>query len=285
MAITKDQVFEAAESLVGVGEEPTYITVRERLGSGSFSTISKYLREWKTAAGKGKDEGVAPLEIPAEFRSSLERFGGEVWRTLGAFAKTEIEVARTAFEERMRERDEELEKAAATVDALQSELEEATVTRDRLQEEVEAFKGELRELKGKSSELQASLTSTINEKFRLQEEVRDLDRTLSKTREQVTTLEGRVESLTAENLSLQADLNRRLDQIAKTREERDLARSEVLAASKVEENLRRELSKEEERGKELSAKVDDLSAKLTEETAKRAALEERLSQMEGRARS
>lgn len=285
MAITREEVFQAAESLVGVGEEPTYITVRERLGSGSFSTISKYLREWKAAAGKGKDEGGAPLEIPAEFRSSLERFGGEVWRTLGAFARTEIEAARTAFEERMRERDEELEKAAATVDALQSELEEATSERDRFQEEVEALKGELREIKGKNSELQASLTSTIHEKFRLQEEVRDLDRTLSKTRERITTLEGRVENLTSENLSLETDLDRQIEELAKTREERDAARGEVLAASKVEENLRRELKKEEERGKELSAKVDDLSAKLTEEAAKRAALEEKLSQIKGRARS
>jgi len=65
MAITRDQVFEAAEALVGNGEEPTYITVRERLGSGSFSTISKYLREWK-AAGKGKEEGAAHVEVPAE---------------------------------------------------------------------------------------------------------------------------------------------------------------------------------------------------------------------------
>ncbi len=120
MAITKDQVFEAAEALTGEGAEPTYITVRERLGSGSFSTISKYLREWK-AAGKGKDVEAAPLEIPAEFRASLERFGAEVWRTLGAFARTEIEAARTAFEERMRERDEEMERAAGTVDALQGE--------------------------------------------------------------------------------------------------------------------------------------------------------------------
>jgi hypothetical protein len=73
MAITREQVFEAAETLSREGEEPTYITVRERLGSGSFSTISKYLREWK-AAGKGKDEGTAEVTVPAEFRAALESF-------------------------------------------------------------------------------------------------------------------------------------------------------------------------------------------------------------------
>jgi chromosome segregation ATPase len=95
-------------------------------------------------------------------------------------------------------------------------------------------------------------------------------------------LEGKIESLTSENLSLETELNRRIGELRKTREERDAARGEVIAASKVEENLRRELLKEEGRGAELAGKIDEISRQLTKETAKRATLEERLSHLEGK---
>ncbi len=92
-------------------------------------------------------------------------------------------------------------------------------------------------------------------------------------------LEVKVETLTSESLSLEEDLTQRVDELARMKEERDAARGEVLAASKVEENLRRELLKEEGRGQTLAGKVDELSQRLTEEVAKRATLEERLSQL------
>jgi chromosome segregation ATPase len=280
MAITREEVFGAAEALVGEGEEPTYITVRERLGSGSFSTVSKYLREWKAGA-KGKDEGAAHVEVPAEFRSSLERFGVEVWRTLGAFARTEIEATRTAFEERMRERDEELERAAGTVDTLQAELEGMTGERERLYHELERLKGELAEEKGKAIERENRFMIAIDERMRFQEEMRELDRALSKATERGSTLEKKIEGMSGRILSLEEDLDQRIEELARTRKERDVARGEVLAATKIEENLRQELKKEEERGKELSGKVDALSARLTEEAVKRATLEERLSHPKG----
>jgi chromosome segregation ATPase len=279
MAITRDQVFEAAELFREKGEDPTYITIRERLGSGSFTTISKYLREWKAVGGRQREkgEGADALEVPSEFRAVLERFGADVWRTLGAFARTEIEAARVAFEERVRERDEELERAGGAVDTLQGELDETTRERDELRADLEALRGEFREVKGRSRELEASLTHALDEKLRFQEEMRQLDRTLTKVRERVTMLEVKIETLTSESLSLEEDLTRRVDELARMKEERDAARGEVLAATRVEENLRRELSKEEGRGQNLAGKVDELFQRLTEEAAKRAALEERLS--------
>ena len=45
MAISKEQVADAAAAIQAEGLEPTYINVRDRLGSGSFSTIQKYLKD------------------------------------------------------------------------------------------------------------------------------------------------------------------------------------------------------------------------------------------------
>lgn len=161
MAITRDQVFEAAEGLSTEGQDPTYITVRERLGSGSFSTISKYLREWK-AAGKERSSGGEREEMPQEFQVTLSRFGAEVWRTLGAFARTEIEVAREAFEARVRERDEELERAATTVDALQRELDTVSGERDELERECQALRAAAAEKQGIIEEVRSRLAEEKN---------------------------------------------------------------------------------------------------------------------------
>jgi hypothetical protein len=40
MAITRDQVFEAADQIVAAGGNPTLAEVRKHLGGGSYTTIS-----------------------------------------------------------------------------------------------------------------------------------------------------------------------------------------------------------------------------------------------------
>jgi len=58
--ITREQVFAAAEELREEGIAPTVQTVRERIGSGSFSTINAHLGAWKE-----QNAGVAVAAIPA----------------------------------------------------------------------------------------------------------------------------------------------------------------------------------------------------------------------------
>lgn len=47
--ITQKAVFEAAKTIVREGREPTLAILRDYLGSGSQSTLHKYLKEWKKA--------------------------------------------------------------------------------------------------------------------------------------------------------------------------------------------------------------------------------------------
>lgn len=134
MAITRDDVFAAAHAIADAGGEPTYLAIRDRLGAGSFSTIARHLKDWKAEGSSRGEEGVVPKDIPAEFSAALTRFGAEAWRVAEAFTKTEIETARRTFEEKARDAESELERAAAAVDALQSELEATRLERDALRE-------------------------------------------------------------------------------------------------------------------------------------------------------
>jgi len=49
MAITEEQVYAVADSIVAMGNKPTVAAVRAHLGTGSFSTIIPFLRKWAEA--------------------------------------------------------------------------------------------------------------------------------------------------------------------------------------------------------------------------------------------
>jgi chromosome segregation ATPase len=277
--LTREHVFETADAIYREGEHPSTVKVFQRIGRGSMTTIQKYLKEWRPEVGSGEKESV---EMPADVRDAVSRFALEMWRRLSAVTQGELEAVRKNASDEVTRVQSEFAQMAEMADSLQGELEGVTGDRERLSNDLERIKRELAEEKGKAIERENRLMIAIDEKIRFQDEVRQLDRALSKTREQVTTLEKNVEGMTKCCHSLEDELGERTKELAAARKERDTAKGEVLAATKVEENLRRELEKEEGRGRELTGKVDELSARLTEEAAKRAALEERLSHLEGK---
>src|SRR4051812_43955876 len=120
MAITRDQVLEAARTVAAEGIEPTYMNVRARLGTGSFTTIQKHLKDWRTS-DQG-DAEVKPAGVPEAFTGALNRFGIEAWRAASGWAQDEIEAARRTYEEKTKEHHAEMERAGSTVDALQANL-------------------------------------------------------------------------------------------------------------------------------------------------------------------
>ncbi len=71
--ITREDVFEAASIIFAGGKNPTQASVRSRLGKGSFSTISKYLSEWRQQQTDAEAIISEEEEMPDEVRSLLKR--------------------------------------------------------------------------------------------------------------------------------------------------------------------------------------------------------------------
>nr|WP_267785071.1 DNA-binding protein [Paenarthrobacter ureafaciens]MCY0975712.1 DNA-binding protein [Paenarthrobacter ureafaciens] len=61
MAISKEQIFAVADELDAAGQNPTLANVRKQLGSGSFTTISEAMNEWRAR----KASQAAPIREPA----------------------------------------------------------------------------------------------------------------------------------------------------------------------------------------------------------------------------
>jgi hypothetical protein len=71
--ITGEQIFTAADELRDEGIAPTVQTVRERIGSGSFSTINTHLGEWKA-----HNTGAAVADIPA-IPDKVQAVFAQIW--------------------------------------------------------------------------------------------------------------------------------------------------------------------------------------------------------------
>ncbi|MFK0569651.1 DNA-binding protein [Endozoicomonas sp.] len=125
MAVDKDAVFQAAETLVAKGIKPTMEKVREVLGGGSYATINPLLRGWRDTQGGNASAMV--VELPSEIRSAIERSGvllrGEACkiaskRVIAAEERlNEMEIARQKEEEQFESEILNLEEKIAAKDA------------------------------------------------------------------------------------------------------------------------------------------------------------------------
>ena len=79
MSITRDQIYQIANSLHADGIKPTLAAVRRRLGSGSFTTISEALNEWKIMQASATDDKISE-RLPDALRERVQLFSTTLWR-------------------------------------------------------------------------------------------------------------------------------------------------------------------------------------------------------------
>lgn len=135
MAITKEQIFAAADELDAAGQNPTLALVRKAVGGGSFTTISDAMNEWKAR----KSAQAAPMRDPAPQAVSdkLAELGADLWSVALELANNRLAAEREALEAVRVEMEAGRQEAAELADQLTAELDEAK-GRLAAQEEAEA---------------------------------------------------------------------------------------------------------------------------------------------------
>ena len=118
MTTKQQQIIEAAEALSAEGITPTMEKVRERLGGGSFATISPVLRAWKA---EHQAEVVQAQEAPPEAIEAGTKAAAVIWSAAMQTAASRIEDAETKAEERAAEAEREREEALAEITRLEVE--------------------------------------------------------------------------------------------------------------------------------------------------------------------
>ena len=140
MALTKDQIFQAADQLAAAGTAPTLAAVRSAVGGGSYTTINEALKEWKA-----KQQATnAPIRepAPAAVATRLEELGADIWAVALELANARLTSEREALE--------------ATRQQLETAQQEATELADQLSAELETLQAQHRQT---SEALQAASTA------------------------------------------------------------------------------------------------------------------------------
>lgn len=205
--ITDIEVFEAAGSLVSEGITPTVITLHQRLGRGSHSTINRYFRQWKAQKYRGHlevddnlMEEVSALKLElSEQRSLNDALSIELNKITNEnlSLNEENNKIKEAFNESEQEREgieNQLALMSAHLENLAAErehfLSKVTKEKDR---EIESLKGEISHIHQESLKLVQDISHSSHEKY-LREKIENdnLKETLEKTEKVLSALKKKV---------------------------------------------------------------------------------------------
>ena len=122
MAITEQQVFDIADQLVAEGQSPTLANVRKALGSGSFTTISDFMNDWKAK----QQETLQPIReaAPEAITSRVNSLSSEIWTVAKDMANSRLKNEREALESDRAELEAGKKEAVELADQLSNELDE-----------------------------------------------------------------------------------------------------------------------------------------------------------------
>lgn len=123
--ISKTQVFEAADQISRAGQQPTVASVRAHLGTGSYTTITAHLREWKNDVSRQSEPD--ELDVPAEVTAALGRAAQIVWQSATTHFAGELAAIRRDAERARATHASELDDAYAEISRLELALEAETL--------------------------------------------------------------------------------------------------------------------------------------------------------------
>ncbi len=250
MAVTKEQIFSAADDLAAAGQKPTLEAIRQITG-GSYTTISPALNEWKARQATA----AAPLREPAPqaVADRLAELGSDLWTIALDLANARLAVER-----------EGLEKARAELEA---DRNEATELADKLAGDVEA--------------LQSRLASIEAAEAAARGEADELRGQLAAAQEQAHTAEARAQEIERRAGELRTELDRAHQDADQARGALAEQQKASQAAAAQLDQVRAELVKVQAKA-EASEEAHQEQRKATAGEAHRMA--ERLHRRPGRAR-
>ena len=158
MAVTKEQIWAAADDLQIRGEAPTLIAIRKELGdTGSFSTIAPAMADWRAQRTKTTD---AKIPVPDTLLARLRQQAEHAWADALGVADQLVSAERDA----LRAARKELEAERAEMAALLDDADRQLVMAASRQRELESSNERLAELHLASRTELASAKARLDER-------------------------------------------------------------------------------------------------------------------------
>lgn len=254
-------VTQAISRLQGRGENLTVEGIRSVLGTGSNSTIARYLRQWRSEA----DQGGSIQGIPAELNELITG----LWEKLQAKADQRILEAQQEIEQKLKVKNAELSELHRKSTALQSQthqLEETLCLKEQenkaINEKFSAEQIELSKLQGYCSLAEQQQAQQKSENQRLHQLLNQVQKNLEHYQASMQALQQQ-QSLAMEKQRAESE-----QQIARLRQQMDIETSENRQFKLLYEQVTEALKKSE-------TAREVLSLSLREQEIYSAALEAR----------
>lgn len=282
--ITFEQVAAIADAIIGAGQQPTIVAVRDRIGTGSPNTIHKHLTAWRAA--RPQATAAAP-ELPASLTTAI---AAEIERA-AANARSEIEsklvqaqaeAAELAnageileadrdglFEqvsELTTERDTLIGKAgqqaadikaqAERIEREQQAAETARVDLAKAQLKIESSTERLADQAAESERLRSSVTLESKARIAAEQQAAVLTAKLEAMSERATKADALVEKIEKQNLQSTQEINNIRNQVQNLQ-------SELTAANRELEDARNQVKDNRAEAKQAREEAAELRGKLT----------------------
>jgi len=119
--VTQERVFEVAQALVEQGTTPTILNVQDGIGGGSYTTVKRYLDQWREAAPKQR----RAVQLAEAAVAKLMSLGREFWALLDEQAGQQVEAIRAATGEEIAAIQAQLDQAEQAIARLEAERDQA----------------------------------------------------------------------------------------------------------------------------------------------------------------
>lgn len=185
-----ERIIEVIRELEAVGREVTVTAVRERLGSGSFSTIGTVVADWRREKASGARPAIP--EPPEGVRAAYSHLWAEAWKAAMAVHEPERQAFATERQERERARaemtseiarlenelDAEKERAGNAFRNLEEEFQSVNHERDAFRDEVQEVRTALAAAEGALQEARKQVEREAERSARTEERVAELSERL-----------------------------------------------------------------------------------------------------------
>ena len=199
--VTQDLVTTIALEMLASGLEPTILTVQERIGGGSYSTVKRYLDQWR-AQQRQRPTVVVPPEITAKATVAIQA----LWSAAVAQASKQVKEVEAEAEQQRVALQSQLNQAEQVIQRQEREVEDLTRQLADAQQHLTASQNEAREARTavqvvearaadhaqRISELQATATAASERAAQATTAQARLEGEVAALQKQVDTLLARV---------------------------------------------------------------------------------------------
>lgn len=252
LGISFEDVTEAAENILAQGENPTIEKIRRELGTGSNSTIAKYLNEWRANRLIATTDTLPAPNLPPD---SVHAAVNQVWEKLRDESETKIKTIQ--------------EQVKNEVEIVRIECNQAIAEREQLQQEFDNSQKRLNQISADKEILILDIKALQQEHLLLQEKYKNLESEFSlfkqESNNQITLLQSIYEKETTTKNSIIESIHEShktsINKLAATHENQRQQHLVEIDSIKVEkQQLNKSIEKQSTENKKLNQELDALKA-------------------------